>query len=127
MPSNLAKTELSVRPCIAFLSPTSSSTPSSSTTNSDSSSSTNITTTTNPEYIYTATAAAEDRLIHRLDPKEVAAIFTAPFRAFLHKSWDPASHLGHPGPMSKTGAKHSWYRGAWTDWHESRWRMHNFY
>jgi hypothetical protein len=63
-------------------------------------------------------------MIPRLDPKEVAAVFTAPFRTFLRTTWDPTHG---PGPVSRSGAPHSWYRGSWTDWHESRWRMHNFY
>lgn len=62
-------------------------------------------------------------MIPRLDPKEVAAVFTAPFHAFLKKTWDARS----PGPRAADGSPHSWYRGSWVDWHEARWRMHNFY
>ena len=102
LPANLAKTELGVRPCVAYLSPTSdSSTTSSGATGSE----------------------VEDRLIPRLDPKEVAAVFTAPFHAFLKKDWSGPG----PAPMQKNGKPEKWYRGSWTDWHESRWRMHNFY
>jgi 8-oxo-dGTP pyrophosphatase MutT (NUDIX family) len=102
LPANLAKTELGVRPCVAYLSPTSgSNTASSSTTGSE----------------------VEDRLIPRLDPKEVAAVFTAPFHAFLKKDWSGPG----PAPIQKNGKPEKWYRGSWTDWHESRWRMHNFY
>jgi hypothetical protein len=93
MPANLARTELGVRPCVAFLSSKDSA------------------------------AAVEERMIPRLDPKEVAAVFTAPFRNFLKKEWVS----GGEGPVTKAGGRHSWYRGSWTDWHESRWRMHNFY
>jgi len=63
-------------------------------------------------------------MIPRLDPKEVAAVFTAPFHSFLRKEWD--EKYGAP-PVQKDGRKEKFYRGAWTDWHESRWRMHNFY
>ncbi|KAJ4313131.1 8-oxo-dGTP diphosphatase [Neodidymelliopsis sp. IMI 364377] len=104
LPANLAKTELGVRPCVAFLSPSSTSSGNtSSTTDSDS--------------------EVEDRLIPRLDPKEVAAVFTAPFHAFLRKDWSGPG----PAPVQKNGRPEKWYRGSWTDWHESKWRMHNFY
>ncbi|KAF2442271.1 hypothetical protein P171DRAFT_523119 [Karstenula rhodostoma CBS 690.94] len=98
LPANLAKTELGVRPCVAFLCP-------SSTSESQSA------------------GDVEEKMIPRLDPKEVAAVFTAPFAQFLQKEWTRQE----PGPMNSAGKKHSWYRGTWTDWHESRWRMHNFY
>ncbi|KAF2118358.1 NUDIX hydrolase domain-like protein [Lophiotrema nucula] len=101
LPANLAKTELGVRPCVAFLCPSS----------------------TNPTESAAEANAVEDKMIPRLDPKEVAAVFSAPFRNFLHKNWTSDG----PGPVSKNGTPHSWYRGSWTDWHESRWRMHNFY
>lgn len=104
LPSNLAKTELGVRPCVAFLCP---STLSSSTTPLSS----------------TDDASVEDKLIPRLDPKEVAAVFTAPFHHFLKKEWSGDG----PAPVQKNGKPEKWYRGSWTDWHESRWRMHNFY
>jgi hypothetical protein len=68
-------------------------------------------------------SAVEDKMIPRLDPKEVAAVFTAPFHSFLRKSWTGDT----PGPVQKDGRPEKWYRGSWTDWHESRWRMHNFY
>jgi 8-oxo-dGTP pyrophosphatase MutT (NUDIX family) len=98
LPTNLAKTELGVRPCVAYLCPLSP-----------------ISSTDEP--------SVEEKLIPRLDPKEVAAVFTAPFHAFLRKSWPGDS----PGPVQKDGRPEKWYRGSWTDWHESRWRMHNFY
>lgn len=103
LPANLAKTELGVRPCVAYLSPTTSTAASDGSAASDS--------------------AVEDRLIPRLDPKEVAAVFTAPFHAFLRKDWSGPG----PAPVQKNGKPEKWYRGSWTDWHESRWRMHNFY
>jgi 8-oxo-dGTP pyrophosphatase MutT (NUDIX family) len=99
LPTNMARTELGVRPCVAYLCPSS---PSSSSTDDPS---------------------VEEKLIPRLDPKEVAAVFTAPFHSFLRKSWPGDS----PGPVQKDGRPEKWYRGSWTDWHESRWRMHNFY
>ena len=104
LPANLAKTELGVRPCVAFLSPTTG--PGEANPSSDESG-----------------GEVEDRLIPRLDPKEVAAVFTAPFHAFLCKEWPGPG----PAPVQKNGREEKWYRGSWTDWHESRWRMHNFY
>ncbi|UPX11839.1 8-oxo-dGTP diphosphatase [Ascochyta rabiei] len=105
LPANLARTELGVRPCVAYLSPTSAPPDSSATSSS------------------AADSEVEDRLIPRLDPKEVAAVFTAPFHAFLRKDWSGPG----PAPVQKNGKPEKWYRGSWTDWHESRWRMHNFY
>ncbi|KAL6159523.1 8-oxo-dGTP diphosphatase [Exserohilum turcicum] len=96
LPTNLAKTELGVRPCVAFLGPASSE---------------------------VGNASVEERLIPRLDPKEVAAVFTAPFHNFLRTEWEGDG----PAPVQKDGRPEKWYRGSWTDWHESRWRMHNFY
>jgi 8-oxo-dGTP pyrophosphatase MutT (NUDIX family) len=104
LPANLAKTELGVRPCVAYLSP-------------------NMPTNGNETSSSATDSEVEDRLIPRLDPKEVAAVFTAPFHAFLRKEWPGPG----PAPVQKNGKPEKWYRGSWTDWHESRWRMHNFY
>ncbi|KAF1837540.1 NUDIX domain-containing protein [Decorospora gaudefroyi] len=101
LPTNLAKTELAVRPCVALLRPTHTSSSSSEANN----------------------LSVEEKLIPRLDPKEVAAVFTAPFHNFLRKEWEGEG----PAPVQKDGRPEKWYRGSWTDWHESRWRMHNFY
>ncbi|KAH8694123.1 NUDIX domain-containing protein [Talaromyces proteolyticus] len=59
-------------------------------------------------------ADPETTLIPQLDAKEVSAVFTAPFRDFLRTS-------------SELSQGDDWYRGAWTSWHESDWRMHQFY
>ncbi|EDU50670.1 NUDIX domain containing protein [Pyrenophora tritici-repentis] len=103
LPTNLAKTELGVRPCVAFLGPNKSSISSSSADASNNS--------------------IEEKLMPRLDPKEVAAVFTAPFHNFLRKEWEGEG----PPPVQKDGRPEKWYRGSWVDWHETRWRMHNFY
>ncbi|CAA9957525.1 NUDIX domain containing protein [Pyrenophora teres f. maculata] len=103
LPANLAKTELGVRPCVAFLCPNKSSVSSSSADANNNS--------------------IEEKLIPRLDPKEVAAVFTAPFHNFLRKEWEGE---GSP-PVQMDGRPEKWYRGSWVDWHETRWRMHNFY
>ena len=90
--SNLAMTELGVRPCVAYL-----KTPAPSPLN------------TNPD-------AARD-ILPKLDAKEVAALFTAPFHNFLReKDEDPAQRE----------IEGEWYKGSWHSWHESAWRMHNF-
>jgi hypothetical protein len=73
----------------------------------------------------------EGTLIPRLDPKEVAAVFTAPFRNFLRKTDELPRHSSasaEQGPgVEAAELPAEWYRGGWTDWHESRWHMHNFY
>ncbi|OCK80698.1 NUDIX domain-containing protein [Lepidopterella palustris CBS 459.81] len=117
LPTHLAKTELGVRPCVAFLSPSSSPSATSSQT----------------AYPSSAIPSVETTLIPRLDAKEVAAVFTAPFHNFLRER-DEKGGVGHttepasesPG-VEAAGWPREWYRGAWTDWHETRWRMHNFY
>jgi len=97
LPTNLARTELGVRPCVAFLHPA----------NEDEKHDVN----------------AEESLIPRLDAREVAAVFTAPFHNFLL-----AKDEVHTGEEKNVpGSVSDWYHGAWTDWHESRWRMHSFY
>ncbi|TKA73166.1 hypothetical protein B0A55_07392 [Friedmanniomyces simplex] len=94
LPANLAMTELGVRPCVAYL-----KTPPPSARNRD------------PD-------AARD-LLPKLDAKEVAAVFTAPFYNFLReKDLDPQTRTTVPG---------EWYKGSWHSWHETAWRMHQFF
>ncbi|KAJ5692595.1 hypothetical protein N7462_002018 [Penicillium macrosclerotiorum] len=88
LPANLAKTELVVRPCVALLHAF------------DPRSGTSV----DPEV----------ELIPKLDAREVAAVFTAPFRDFLRAQDDSEE----PG---------KWYRGSWSLWHDSNWRMHQFF
>jgi peroxisomal coenzyme A diphosphatase NUDT7 len=94
LPTNLALTESVVRPCVAFLHSHNKR------TGQD--------------------ANAVDTLVPRLDAKEVAAVFSAPFHNFL-SSQDDTSQPNLPG---KPG---DWYEGVWMDWHQSRWRMHHFF
>lgn len=89
LPFNLAKTELAVAPCVAFL--------------------------------HSNGGSVEEQMIPRLDAKEVAAVFSAPFHNFLR-----AEDEVRPGEVVP-GSKKDWYAGAWTDWHEGRWRMHEFH
>lgn len=94
LPSNLAMTELGVRPCVAFLRG-----PAPSERNRD------------PD-------TARD-ILPKLDAREVAAVFTAPFFNFLRdKDLDPETRTSVPG---------EWYKGSWHSWHESAWRMHQFF
>ena len=94
IPTNLAKTELVVRPCIGFL-------------------------RSHEENTGKDVSVAET-LIPQLDAKEVAAVFSAPFRNFLQAE-DDSTQKNLPGKPS------DWYEGSWTDWHQNRWRMHNFF
>ena len=94
MPTNLAKTELVVRPCVAFIH------------------------SHDPESGLDASVA--DKLLPVLDAREVAAVFSAPFKNFLYPE-------DLPGQENLPGRPKQWYKGMWTDWHQSRWRMHNFF
>ncbi|QMW25531.1 hypothetical protein G4B84_000776 [Aspergillus flavus NRRL3357] len=91
LPANLARTELVVRPCVALLHSYDEK------TGQD--------------------ADPEVTLIPKLDAREVAAVFTAPFHNFLRMS-DEGDWGGSPS---------DWYQGAWTEWHQSNWRMHQFF
>ncbi|MCJ1361349.1 hypothetical protein MMC16_000447 [Acarospora aff. strigata] len=97
LPTNLARTELGVRPCVAYLH-----------SGGDDEKS---------------EVSAEESLIPRLDAKEVAAVFTAPFHNFLLAK----DELRESEEKTLPGNRADWYEGAWTDWHQSRWRMHNFF
>ena len=94
LPANLARTELVVRPCVAFLN-----------SHND---------------VTGEDAPVDETLIPRLDAKEVAAVFSAPFHNFLldHDEKIDASLPGRP---------QDWYKGSWVDWHETQWRMHYFF
>lgn len=94
MPTNLAKTELVVRPCIAFMH------------------------SYDPETGMDANVG--EKLLPRLDAREVAAVFSAPFKNFLY-------NVDLPDQEKLPGKPRDWYRGMWTEWHQSRWRMHNFF
>ncbi|KAI7267868.1 hypothetical protein KC345_g7848 [Hortaea werneckii] len=94
LPANLAMTELGVRPCVAYLK------------------------TPEPFAGNRSPNAARD-LLPKLDAKEVAAVFTAPFFNFLReRDLDPTIRDQVPG---------EWYKGSWHSWHETAWRMHQFH
>jgi hypothetical protein len=92
LPTNLAMTELGVRPCVAYL-----KTPAPSPRNQS------------PD-------AARD-ILPKLDAKEVAAVFTAPFHNFLSEKDEDHAQREVEG---------EWYKGSWHSWNDSAWRMHNF-
>ena len=105
LPYNLAKTELVVRPVVALLH-----------------------SSTDP-----ASPSADESLIPRLDAKEVAAVFSAPFHNFLMERDEVPSDGGDAGDDTEAMKKNKklppgdWYQGSWTFWHETPWRMHYFY
>ncbi|KAF2088375.1 NUDIX-domain-containing protein [Saccharata proteae CBS 121410] len=129
LPANLARTELGVRPCVAFLHSTPDTTESATTTGGitdmATSSATSGTTTTTASG--TTPPSVEDTLIPRLSAQEVAAVFTAPFHSFLKAADEEAQSAEPEAGIEAAGFPAKWYQGQWTDWHESRWRMHNFY
>ncbi|MCJ1306538.1 hypothetical protein MMC25_000181 [Agyrium rufum] len=93
MPVYVAVTELGVRPCVSFLNPDGGDLSPSDT--------------------------VEGSLMPKLNAIEVAAIFTAPFRAFL-SSKDPFVHKDH-----KTAV---WHRGeVRVEDRYTRWAMQNFF
>ncbi|EGZ77354.1 hypothetical protein NEUTE2DRAFT_78767 [Neurospora tetrasperma FGSC 2509] len=96
LPMNLARTELVVRPCVAFLHADDKVAP-----------------------------AADESLIPRLNAKEVAAVFSAPFHNFLRAN-DEVPKSDDDGSQEKSPPG-KWYEGSWTNWYEERWRLHFFY
>ncbi|UKZ51672.1 hypothetical protein TrVGV298_005434 [Trichoderma virens] len=95
LPPSLARTHLVVTPCVAFL-------------HAD---------RTSPD---SPPALVEDSMIPRLDAREVAAVFSAPFYNFLKMNDLPPRH-------GETLPPGHWYDGAWTNYKGVQWRVHNFY
>ena len=60
----------------------------------------------------------------RMDPKEVAAVFTAPFHNFLRQADEVLPGQEDARSSLPDG---DWYDGEWLNWHETPWRIHNFY
>ncbi|KAI1369298.1 hypothetical protein F5Y08DRAFT_292958 [Xylaria arbuscula] len=97
LPCSLAKTELAVRPCVAFLhAEDKPGSPSPSPT-------------------------VDEAMIPRLDAKEVAAVFSAPFANFLRSTDEPARPGDPPLPAGH------WYDGRWINLDSYPWRVHNFH
>ncbi|KAK8114423.1 NUDIX domain-containing protein [Apiospora kogelbergensis] len=98
LPCSLAKTELAVRPCVAFL-------------HAD-----NV--PGKPSLV------VDESMIPQLNAKEVAAVFSGPFHNFL-KAHDERRR-GEEGD-EEVLPDGDWYDGRWTQWHSEAWRIHNFY
>ncbi|KAM0204675.1 hypothetical protein ACHAPQ_001965 [Fusarium lateritium] len=95
LPPSLARTHLVVRPCVAFL-------------HSD------------QRTAGEPAPTVDETMIPRLDAREVAAVFSAPFYNFLKASDLPPA----PGETLPEG---QWYDGFWHSWKDHQWRVHNFY
>ncbi|KAI9711394.1 MAG: hypothetical protein M1828_001939 [Chrysothrix sp. TS-e1954] len=100
LPMNLAKTELGVRPVVAFL---------------------HTQTSTDKDGRPVDVAAS---LMPRLDAKEVAAVFSGPLHNFLRINDELSDSANDDGRGKPEG---DWYEGQWIDWHETRFKMHNFF
>lgn len=89
LPFNLAKTELAVRPCVAFL-------------HADDNGG-------------QAEATVEEALIPRLEAAEVAAVFSAPFHNFLKAEDEVPEGVAVPGKKSDwyKGSWTDWHEGRW--------------
>lgn len=73
-------------------------------------------------------------ILPKLDPREVEAVFTANFRNFLYErdlDVDTTIEEGEEKDKKKkeSGGEEEgvWYKGSWHSWHESAWRMHQFF
>lgn len=97
LPPSLARTHLVVTPCVAFLH-ADRKTPG------------------------TASPLVEESMIPRLDAREVAAVFSAPFYNFLK-----AEDLPPPAESREALPEGHWYDGSWLTWKDQPWRVHNFY
>ena len=95
LPPNLARTHLVVRPVVAFLH-------------------------ADQKYHGSPPPTVEETMIPKLDAREVAAVFTAPFYNFLKLNDLPPA----PGETLPPG---HWYDGNWHYYKEHPWRVHNFY
>ena len=103
LPPLLARTHLIVTPCVAFLH-----------ADRPAASSASASAAAGPP------PSVEDSMIPRLDAREVAAVFSAPFYNFL-KARDLPPRPGATLPPGR------WYDGEWIKWKDVPWRVHNFY
>lgn len=114
LPSNLAMTELGVRPCVAWLKHRMQEMDEGSARANTGASTTGTGAEDGNERL---PDPARD-LLPQMDAKEVAAMFTAPFRNFLFVQDVDEKDRAVEG---------QWYKGSWHSWHEEAWRMHQFY
>ncbi|CAK7266564.1 8-oxo-dGTP diphosphatase [Sporothrix epigloea] len=132
LPYNLAKTELVVRPCIALLhrgegdADVARHQGAGQGAASDDSPDNEVT--------------PDEALIPKLNAKEVAAVFSAPFHNFLLPVDELDEDDGTPLALSQFNRPKvrnpqrrvalppgPWYEGSWIHWHEEPWRMHFFF
>ncbi|KAL1902775.1 8-oxo-dGTP diphosphatase [Sporothrix stenoceras] len=128
LPYNLAKTELVVRPCIALLHAGEGDADAADKKNGSV-----------PNNNGEDEVTPDEALIPKLDAKEVAAVFSAPFHNFLLPVDEVSKDDGMPLALSQIKPKNDapqrrpklppgpWYEGSWIHWHEEPWRMHFFY
>lgn len=103
LPHSLARTGLVVRPCVAFL---------------------HATARTDGGEVPTA----DESLMPRLDAKEVAAVFSAPFHNFLRAADEtPSISPATTQPQRPSMPPGHWYEGRWAEYNGYRWRLHYFF
>ncbi|CAM1506628.1 Fc.00g062690.m01.CDS01 [Cosmosporella sp. VM-42] len=95
LPPSLARTHLVVRPVVAFLH-------------------------TDRRSPGSPAPSVEETMIPKLDAREVAAVFSAPFYNFLKND-------DLPPPPDETLPPGHWYDGEWLSFKDHPWRVHNFY
>jgi len=120
LPCSLARTEVAVRPCVAFLHAddiSDSRTPFYLDTDSNTPSSLQR----KQEDQQQQSTLVEEVMMPRLDAKEVAAVFSAPLHSFL------LAQDRDPRPGEKPLPEGHWYDGSWTRWHGKPWRLHYFH
>ncbi|CAI6095696.1 unnamed protein product [Clonostachys chloroleuca] len=101
LPPSLARTHLVVTPCVAFLHADGGVDPA---------------------------PLVDESMIPRLDAREVAALFSAPFYNFLKlEDLPPPTTPGAEGGETKPLPEGHWYDGSWISWKDVPWRVHNFY
>lgn len=104
LPCSLAKTGVVVRPCIAFV----------RFDDSDG---------LGREAAVAAAARARENMKPRLDAREVAAVFSAPFHNFL-KAEDEEGEYDTASRRRMPPGK--WYEGRWLSYLDKQWRAHTF-
>ncbi|KAF3940998.1 hypothetical protein ABW19_dt0209830 [Dactylella cylindrospora] len=112
MPMNLSRNQLGVRPCVALLHIKPSKESGDKTPN------------------------PEESLIPRLDPKEVASVFTVPLKAFLTAEYKNPELEDNPDEkivestvdidFGTVPRDAGWYEGQWLEWYGVKWRAHQF-
>ena len=121
LPMNLARTELVVRPCVAMLHATEPPVP------------TGAVQLPPNEKGASSRGTVEESLIPRLDAKEVAAVFSAPFHSFLAATDEGNTLLSShaegqpPARDHKSLPPGNWYEGNWLQFNGKPWRAHYFH